>query len=240
MQSTKVLTRGRETVEAQRALTLGHVGMGTGSVEPFDRRYVGERLTSGEDIQNGCDIDALVIWGGEDISPALYNDALSKYTYAPALPSRRDRIEVDACNAAISRGIPIIGVCRGAQLVCALAGGRLIQHVNGHGGSHLMETNTGRQIMTTSVHHQMMYPFDVKHEMLAWAAPSRSNGVYKIGINEDDPQMEGKVEPEVVWFPKIKALAIQGHPEFVSNPDSNPFVQYCLSLVDQYILSGEQ
>jgi anthranilate/para-aminobenzoate synthase component II len=234
-QSTKVLTQGRETVET-KALTLGHCGLGTGDVEPFDQRYQAGRLTNGKDIQNGCDIDALVIWGGEDISPSIYDATVSKHTYAPALPSRRDRIEMDACNAAIERGIPIIGVCRGAQLVCALAGGRLIQHVNGHGGSHLMDTSDGESIMTTSVHHQMMYPYDVEHKLLAWSSTKRSN-VYMIADDISDPEMEDKPEPEVVWFPRIKALAIQGHPEFVSNPETSPFVQYCMRKVDQYILS---
>lgn len=221
--------------QSTKVLTLGHCGLGTGDVEPFDQRYQAGRLTNGKDIQNGCDIDALVIWGGEDISPSIYNAAVSKHTYAPSLPSRRDRIEMDACNAAIERGIPIIGVCRGAQLVCALAGGRLIQHVNGHGGSHLMDTSEGESIMTTSVHHQMMYPYDVEHELLAWSATKRSN-VYMIADDISDPEMEDKPEPEVVWFPRIKALAIQGHPEFVSNPETSPFVQYCMRKVDQYIL----
>lgn len=223
-----------------KVLTLGHCGMGTGDVEPFDRRYGQGLLVTGAMIDDGAPIDALVIWGGEDISPSIYSDSVSRYTYAPSVPSRRDRIEMDACSAAIKRDIPIIGVCRGAQLVCALAGGRLVQHVNGHGGSHLMETNEGRHITTTSVHHQMMYPFDVDHVMLAWAAPNRSE-VYETGDSTTGRaaiNMRGKVEPEVVWFPGIKALAIQGHPEFVGNPDTSPFVQYCLQLVDQYILGN--
>ena len=222
-------------MNAIKVLTLGHVGMGTGDVEPFDQRYDTGMLVNAKAIQNGCDIDALVIWGGEDISPSIYGDMVSRYTHAPSVPSRRDRIEMDACMAAIDRGIPIIGVCRGAQLVCALAGGRLIQHVNGHSGSHMMETSEGDLIRTTSVHHQMMYPFDVECELLAWSETNRSD-VYIIGNDQTDPSMENKCEPEVVWFPEIKALAIQGHPEFVSNPDTDPFVQYCMRMVDQYIL----
>jgi anthranilate/para-aminobenzoate synthase component II len=218
-----------------KVLTLGHVGMGTGTVEPFDQLFDNGLLTSGGAIRNGADIDALVIWGGEDISPSIYNNPVSKRTHAGASPSRRDRIELDACYAAIERGIPLIGVCRGAQLVCAVAGGRLIQHVNGHGGGHLMTTSDGRTMRTTSIHHQMMYPFEVEHELLAWSSTNRSD-VYIIGTDETDPAMVGRPEPEVVWFPKIKALAIQGHPEFVSNPDTDPFVHYCMGLVSRYCL----
>lgn len=224
---------------SDRVRTLGHLGMGTGHVKPFDRIYKQGVMTTAERIDKGEDkIDALVIWGGADISPSLYNDSVADLCGADWELSRRDYEEASACRAAIERNIPIIGVCRGAQLCCAIAGGRLIQHVDNHGRTHDMTTDAGDIIRTSSVHHQMMFPFDVDHKMIAWASEKRS-ARYIIGNNESDPQMKDKVEPEIVWFPKIRALAIQGHPEFHGNPDSDPFVQYCLKLVKHYII-GEQ
>lgn len=223
------------TIDSSKILVLGHVNMGTGRHEPFDAIFTTADQVDAEAIKQGAEIDALVIWGGEDISPSLYREKPARWCGAGPLPSRRDIVERDACLAAIERGIPLIGVCRGAQLLCALAGGRLLQHVEGHGQQHVMSTHDKMNIITNSYHHQMMYPFDVEHKMLAWAEPKRS----KVYINEDDvndPKMTDKVEPEIVWFPKIKGLAIQGHPEFVANPDKSPFVQYCLDLVDEYIL----
>jgi len=216
-------------------LCLGHVGLGTGEVAPFDVIFEDSLLVNAKDIDDGAPINALVIWGGEDIHPSLYNERASRFMYAGERPSRRDQIEWSACEAAVKRGIPIIGVCRGAQLVCALAGGRLIQHVESHGRNHNIHTYDDLDMKTTSVHHQMMYPFDVDHKLIAWAAPKQSN----IFMNQDgvnDPLMQDKKEPEIVWFPKVKALGIQGHPEFVHNPDSDPFVQYCLDLVDEFVL----
>lgn len=215
-------------------LTLGYVGRGTGEVEPFDQVYERGMLVSPKDIQDGAPIDALVIWGGEDISPSLYNDAVADMCYAGPKPSSGDILEVSSCKAAIARGIPLIGICRGAQLVCAVAGGRLIQHVDNHGMSHNIITNDGRTLRTSSVHHQMMYPFDVDHEMIAWTDGKRSKR-YIIGNNESDPTMVDKVEPEIVYFPKIKALAIQGHPEFMD--DKDPFVQYCMELTRKYLVT---
>jgi anthranilate/para-aminobenzoate synthase component II len=226
------------TTTETKMLTLGHVGMGTGVREPFDAIYDNELRVTAEDINNGADIDALVIWGGEDIHPILYNEHPSKFMYVSEGLSRRDIVESEACKAAIERGIPLIGVCRGAQLVCAMAGGRLIQHVEGHGRTHPIRTHDDLMFNTTSVHHQMMFPFDVEHKMLAWAVPKLSNiHINQFGVS--DERMEREVEPEIVWFPRIKALAIQGHPEFVRDPDRDPFVQYCLDLIDEYILEGE-
>lgn len=219
-----------------RVLTLGHVGRGTGALEPFDQVYPHSMLVTSQDIADGAEIDALVIWGGEDISPSYYNEKAAKHgSYAPDSPSRRDVIEASACRTAIDRGIPIIGVCRGAQLVCALAGGSLIQHVDNHGRTHDMMTKDGYVFATSSVHHQMQYPYDVEHELIAWAHPNRSS-IYITEASDNDPKMVGKKEAEIVWYPKIKALGIQGHPEFHSNPRRDPFVQYCMKLVREYIL----
>jgi GMP synthase-like glutamine amidotransferase len=232
---SEVLTLGQEP----KVLTLGHVGMGTGTLDPFDQRYQKGRLVTPTEIAKGADIDALVIWGGEDISPSLYGELPSKYTGARTSLSRRDQVEAEACFAAMERNIPLIGVCRGAQLLCALAGGRLIQHVNSHSGTHGMKClDEDILINTTSVHHQMMYPFDVSHVLLAQAWPKRSNTYVTEGDAEDmEMHKTDTPEPEIVWFPDIKGLAIQGHPEFVGNPEESPFVQYCLRKVDQYILN---
>jgi len=224
---------------SQKVLTLGHVGMGTGDHEPFDQLYPKSRLVTATDIEKGADIDALVIWGGEDISPSLYGDDVATACGADKYLSRRDRIEASACLAAMERNIPLIGVCRGAQLLCAIAGGRLIQHVTGHGQTHQIVTYDGKSVRTSSMHHQMMYPFDVEHKMIAWAPEHRSK-VYIIGNNESDPKMADHVEPEIVWFPRIKGLAIQGHPEFHPNPEKDEFVQYCMDMVRKFILVPQQ
>jgi len=222
----------------KRGLTLGHVGRGTGTYEPFDMVYPNSAYVTPEDIYEGADIDALVIWGGEDISPSIYGHKVSSATGANERLSQRDWLEKNAIEACIERDIPIIGVCRGAQLVCAMAGGSLIQHVDNHAGrDHPIDTFDGDCVITSSVHHQMMYPFGVDHKLIAWAKEPRSRGCYIVGDDTSDPSMEDKPEPEIVWFPKIKALAIQGHPEFHSDPENDPFVLYCMKMVRQFILN---
>jgi GMP synthase-like glutamine amidotransferase len=222
-----------------KSLTLGHVGYGTGRHEPFNQVYDKSLQVTAQDIDNGAEIDALVIWGGEDISPTIYGHKVSSMTSAGAELSRRDRVESSAMLSAIEQDIPIIGVCRGAQLACAVAGGSLIQHVSGHGSSHFIDTFDDRHIITSSVHHQMMFPFDVDHQLLAWSSDKRSK-CYVNGEDEDEERMQAYQEPEIVWFPKIKALAIQGHPEFHRDPKTDPFVLYCMEKVRQFILGEKE
>ena len=180
---------------------------------------------------------ALVLWGGEDISPGIYDQLpATMYTDAPYRPSQRDHLEMALAKRAIEKGMPIIGICRGAQLMCAVSGGTLIQHVDGHGlwGSHDMETNDGQMLLTNSVHHQMMNPFEVDHELLAWT-PKNLSTRYIGNDNEPVVLPEDWKEPEVVYFPKTKALCIQGHPEYSSA--RKEFQDYVKDIVTKYILN---
>ncbi|MCR4308190.1 MAG: gamma-glutamyl-gamma-aminobutyrate hydrolase family protein [Candidatus Berkelbacteria bacterium] len=173
----------------------------------------------------------LVLWGGEDISPSIYGEKVSRYTGADDRPSSRDQLELDLAYKAIALGYPIIAICRGAQLMCAVNGGTVIQHVENHGRSHAIVTNDKREFVTTSLHHQMMNPFKIEHEMVAWSKKYLSPCY--IGENNFDIEPRPPVEPEVVYFPQSKTIAIQGHPEFIQSPN-NPYVQYCLELTRKY------
>lgn len=175
---------------------------------PFDLM---ERVTSCDHsgdpkfLQKG---DILVVWGGSDISPSLYNRDVSKRTGASDRPSRRDAIEWAMMQQAQVLGIPIIGVCRGAQMLCALAGGFLIQDVTNHFSNHAVVSYDGAEFYTNSIHHQMLYPFDVEHEMLVKSKEKRSEHYLDVDTEIFVPE-----EPEFVYFPKVKGFAIQWHPE---------------------------
>lgn len=166
---------------------------------------------------------ALIVWGGSDIDPSLYGHPMSSRTYTGG---KRDFLEYALMRRALEVGIPIIGVCRGAQMACALAGGFLLQHVDNHGGyGHLVDTPDGRQFKVNSIHHQMMVaPKEVDHELLAWSTDQRSPEY----IYRDDQLFaipEGWKEPEFYYFPKIKGFAIQWHPEAMTpGSDATQFI----------------
>ena len=180
----------------------------------------------------------IVFEGGSDISPELYNEFRGTWTHQSH--RKRDELEVSLFNFALSRGSSFIGICRGAQLLTAMAGGKLFQDVSGHFRSHAIQTTTGKRMMTTSYHHQMMNPFDLPasdFKLLAWAvAPLRNlNALSSYYLNSQNvTDFVPDLEPEVIWYPKIKSLCIQGHPEYGS--PNGEFQNYCRSLVSEYIL----
>ena len=157
------------------------------------------------------EIKLLVLHGGEDISPSIYGQPVG-YSHAPEQPSKRDRAEMALINACKEQGIPILGICRGAQLLCAMDGGNLWQDVDAHGGTHPL-IYKGEELTTNSAHHQMMIPAE-GNQILA-VSPNRSPFKYKDG--EFDPIEDKNDEPELVYFPRMNAIGVQGHPEWLSH-----------------------
>jgi putative glutamine amidotransferase len=72
-------------------------------------------------------IDGLLLTGGSDIGPALYGQEPHPAT-AGVVPDR-DRAEIELLRAAIDADLPVLGICRGMQLINVLRGGSLIQHL---------------------------------------------------------------------------------------------------------------
>lgn len=73
-------------------------------------------------------LDAIVIGGGSDISPALY-EALEDPDRR--LDPARDEFELRMLEAALARDLPVLGICRGAQLLNVALGGNLYQDIRG-------------------------------------------------------------------------------------------------------------
>jgi putative glutamine amidotransferase len=73
-------------------------------------------------------VDALVIGGGEDVDPARYGEEPHTATRAPRDPNQ-DAGELAITAAAIERGLPVLAICRGCQVLNVLYGGGLIQHL---------------------------------------------------------------------------------------------------------------
>ncbi|MFJ7295642.1 gamma-glutamyl-gamma-aminobutyrate hydrolase family protein [Streptomyces collinus] len=75
-------------------------------------------------------LDGLVIAGGPDVEPVRYGAEREERTGPPA--PDRDAWELALIDAALAAGVPLLGICRGMQLLNVALGGTLVQHIDGH------------------------------------------------------------------------------------------------------------
>ncbi|MEU5958094.1 gamma-glutamyl-gamma-aminobutyrate hydrolase family protein [Streptomyces sp. NPDC047525] len=75
-------------------------------------------------------LDGVVIAGGPDVDPARYGSEREERTGPPA--PERDAWELALIEAALASGTPLLGICRGMQLLNVALGGTLVQHMEGH------------------------------------------------------------------------------------------------------------
>ncbi|MDQ6642402.1 MAG: gamma-glutamyl-gamma-aminobutyrate hydrolase family protein [Actinomycetota bacterium] len=80
-------------------------------------------------------LDGLVLTGGADVEPARYGE--SPHPRTAGWREDRDAWELALLQAADTEGIPVLGVCRGMQLMAVAAGGKLQQHTPDVLGSDL-------------------------------------------------------------------------------------------------------
>lgn len=72
-------------------------------------------------------IDGLVLAGGADIDPARYGQSAHETSDKPR--TQRDASEINLYKGARERDIPVLGICRGMQVMAIAHGGSLIQHL---------------------------------------------------------------------------------------------------------------
>lgn len=188
----------------------GGVATGGGYVVPG-----GDLMAGGGDVM--ADIDALVLSGGIDIAPSFYGGG-ERYVKAPAdgWQPVRDGFELSVLERAWQRGLPVLGVCRGLQLINVSRQGSLVQDLGEEGDAvhenvagvdkqHAVvvdrETLFGDIVgmgggVVNSAHHQ---------------AVDRLGTDLRVNCRAEDGTIEGLEWEEPAGRPFL--LAVQWHPE---------------------------
>jgi putative glutamine amidotransferase len=167
-------------------------------------------------------LDGLLLSGGTDIDPARYGAVAETDLYVPE--PERDAAELGLLEVAIAADLPVLGICRGLQLLNVWAGGTLHQDVPGHARydvapsdavdevvmvpGTLMETLYGSRRRVNSLHHQA-----VDQVGAGWVVTARS--------------ADGLVE--ALEWPGHDVVGVQWHPELLAEASTDPLFSW---LVD--------
>jgi putative glutamine amidotransferase len=134
----------------------------------------------------------LLLVEGEDISPKNYRARSSNFRYLEETHARKDRIELRLLREALRRRLPILGICRGSQLLNVVCGGSLYGDVQKEKGSSLLHVDPDhydiyrhsitvepgtplhrwyrrRTLRVNSYHHQGVYRLAPRFRPMAYA-----------------------------------------------------------------------
>jgi putative glutamine amidotransferase len=184
-------------------------------------------------------LDGLVLMGGSDVCPESYGET-------PARPEWsgdrvRDEYEIALLRAFVARKKPVLGVCRGAQVINVAQGGTLFQDIaadvphalthrnwaiyekNCHATSFVPGSGLGRLyrnvalVKTNSVHHQAVKTLGRDLAVEAWSEPDR-------------------IAEAIRYTGDSYMFAVQWHPEFHA-PDDPSFIDDT-PILDEFLAAA--
>ncbi|MBK5245561.1 MAG: gamma-glutamyl-gamma-aminobutyrate hydrolase family protein [Eubacteriaceae bacterium] len=168
--------------------------------------------------------DGFLFTGGQDVNPSLYGQPLCNCSNE--ISPKRDQLEEDLFNAILKENKPVLGICRGMQLINVVLGGTLKQDI------------LGVKKIGMTLQHDQKTPFNIPvHDIniLKESLLYQILGQDKILVNSMHHQGIGKLAEgllsvatsvdDLVEAVQIKdldfGLAVQWHPELLWRLDTN-------------------
>lgn len=177
-------------------------------------------------------LDGVLLSGGADVDPDQYAAPSSPDT-GPVEPAR-DAAELGLIELAMTDGLPVLGICRGLQVLNVWAGGTLHQHVPAHARYDLPAGEQFDEVTVTptsrlglmygpsrrvnSLHHQT-----VDRVAEGWVVTARS--------------ADGTIE--ALEWPGHDVLAVQWHPELLPGAATDPLFAWLVERARHVALAAE-
>jgi putative glutamine amidotransferase len=154
-------------------------------------------------------LDGVLLQGGADISPLAYGEQPRKPEWAG--DPLRDRFEIELVQACVAAGKPLLGVCRGAQVINVALGGSLHQDIAAH-------RSDGYDAHT---HEVRLEPGSGLARLYGELGPRRVVSIHHQAINRlgrdlvvEARSLEDDIVEAIRMYGKSYVCAVQWHPEF--------------------------
>ncbi len=180
-------------------------------------------------------LDGLVLQGGADVSPSSYGEEPLRAEWAG--DRLRDEYEMELLHEFIEAGKPVLGICRGAQLINVALGGTLYQDI----GTQLPEAHAHVSDAYEKLRHEVRFePGGRLAQLYPRTAPARVTSIHHQSIRqlgrglavEARSEPDGLVEAVRGTGPGY-VLGVQWHPEFHAPGDDS--VLDCAPILEEFL-----
>ena len=179
-------------------------------------------------------IDALLLGGGDDVTPALYG---SDADNAARTDQQRDEFEIQLIHRALERGMPILGICRGIQILNVAHGGtirnlRADKMLSDRHGVDMVNSWTAHEVNIVAGTRLAGIAGAGVHQVNSWhgQAVGRVGDGLRVCATADDGVIEAIERPDHAFV-----IGIQWHPEFtVTNKSARAILRELIRQADAY------
>lgn len=167
-------------------------------------------------------LDGVLLTGGTDIDPARYGADPDPELLG--IETERDDLELQLLETALNRDIPVLGICRGIQLVNVHLGGTLNQHIPEHArfdvsaDTEVHEVTMAPDSVLGDIYGERRQVNSLHHQTVADVAPGLT-----VTATADDGTIEGLELGD-------NLVAVQWHPEMMRSRPTDPIFSW---LVDR-------
>jgi putative glutamine amidotransferase len=165
-------------------------------------------------VEAALSCDAICVTGGGDLDPRLYGE--EPVEQVMQVDAGRDAAEVAAVRAAVDAGVPVLGICRGIQLIGVALGGSLCQDLPAAGYRGHWE----EERQTSAVHEVTASPGSVA--LAALAGATSVNSIHHQAVRDPGPLLSATAWSADGVIEAVEAtgvLGIQWHPERLAGVD---------------------
>jgi putative glutamine amidotransferase len=165
-------------------------------------------------------VDGLLFAGGGDIDPAVYGG--SSHPTISRVDRVRDNFEIALATNIMNMAIPVLGICRGFQILTITTGGKLVAHIpDEYGGKIIHKAENGKsvkhpvRVMPDSRLAKIIGGHELQVESMHHQAAHTVTAEWRIAGNSEDGVIEAIEHKKHPWM-----IAVLWHPE-ISLKDSH-------------------